>query len=144
MNNCEKYKNLVEKYLDGMITDVELSQLQKHAEECSSCRTEFDRSISLKDAVKQAFSSHTSAEQAGELLVTKLPSEPDRKPLSNHTVLFAGKRAAIAAIALLAAGVLLGFALGRTGEPTGPTLNDEVPISVGKIEGTMLVRHEGS
>jgi len=145
MKNCEKYKNIIEKHLDGMITEVELSQLQEHVEECSSCRAEFDRSTFLKDAVKQVFSSRTSAEQAGASLVARLSSEPDRKPLLNHTsVLFTGKRAAIAAVVLLAAGVLLGFALDRSDQSPGPTLKAEVPINVDKIEGTVLVKHEGS
>ena len=144
MKNCEKYKNLIEKHLDGIITEGELSQIQKHVEECPSCRAEYDCSTFLKDAVKQAFSSHTSAEQAGASLGARLSSEPNRKPPYHQTVLFAGKRATVAAVVLLAAGVLLGFALDRSDQSPGPILKAEVPINVDKIEGTVLVRHEGS
>ena len=145
MKNCEEYKNLIEKYLDGMITDDELSELQKHTQDCPSCRTEFERSTFMEDAVRQAFSSHTSAEEAGASLVARLSTESDRKSLTHQpVVLFAGMRAAVAAGILLAAGVLLGFALDKSGESSAPPPRAEVRISVGDIEGTVLVRHEGS
>jgi ferric-dicitrate binding protein FerR (iron transport regulator) len=144
MMNCEEYKNRIEKYLDGMITGDEWSELQKHMEACPSCRAEFDRCVFIEKAITQAFASSTSAEQAGTSLVARLPAEPDRKPLARRPVLFAGKRAAIAAGFLLAAGLLLGFALGRGGESATVPLRAEVSIGVGNIEGTVLVRHEGS
>lgn len=144
MKNCDDYKNLIEKYLDGMITDDELSRLQEHIEECTSCRSEFDRSTQLKDAIKKAFSSQRTAEQAGASLVVRLSTD-DRRPLKNPTIpVFTGKRTAVAAVICLAAGVLLGFALDRADKPVIPTLNADVPIQVGKIEGTVLVRHDGS
>lgn len=58
--------------------------------------------------------------------------------------MFAGKRAAIAAGILLAVGLFLGFTIGRAGKSVWTPLTAQVPISAGKIEGTVLVRHEGS
>ena len=144
MMNCEACKSLIEKYLDGMITGDEWSELQKHMEACPSCRAEFDRCVFIEKAITQAFGSSTSAEQAGTSLVARLPAEPDRKPLARQPVLFSGKQAAIAAGFLLAAGLLLGFALGRGGEPAKAPLKAEVPIRVSLTEGTVLVRREGS
>ena len=145
MKNCEKYQNLIEKYLDGMIAEDEWSELQKHTKTCSLCRVEFERSTFMEDAVKQAFSSDTSAEEAGASLAARLPSEPDDKPLPHRpVVLFAGMRAAVAAGILLVTGMFLGFALDRNDEPSAASLKVEVPISVGRIDGTVLVRHEGS
>lgn len=145
MKNCEAFKNLIEKYLDGMIAEDEFSELQKHAETCSSCRAEFDRSTFMEDAIKQAFSPETSAEEAGASLVAKLPTESDSKPLLHRpVVLFAGMRTAVAAGILLVTGMFLGFALEKNDEPPATSLKVEVPISVGSIEGTVLVRHEGT
>jgi ferric-dicitrate binding protein FerR (iron transport regulator) len=145
MKNCEEFKNLIEKYLDGIIAEDESSELQKHTEACSSCRAEFERSIFMEDAVRQAFTSQTSAEDAGASLMTRLSSEPDRMPSARQTVaLFTGMRAAVAAGILLAAGVFLGFALDPGGEPAAAPLKAEVPIRIGDIEGTVMVRREGS
>lgn len=145
MNDCDKYNDLIEKYLDGIITDVEMSNLQEHVEKCSSCRIEFNHSNLLKNVVKQAFSSQTSAEQAGSSLVTRLSSESVRRLHSNLTsIIITFTRSAAAAVVLLTAGVLLGFALDKVDKPVESTLNAEVPIHVGEIEGTVLVKHEGS
>jgi ferric-dicitrate binding protein FerR (iron transport regulator) len=53
----------------------------------------------------------------------------------------AGRRASIAAGILLAIGLTLGFAMGRAGtdKPTGA----KVPMRVAKLDGTVLVKHEG-
>ena len=72
MKNCDKFKDLIEKYLDGMIAEDELSELQKHTEACPSCRAEFERSTFMEDAVRQAFTSQTSAEDAGTSLMDRL------------------------------------------------------------------------
>jgi len=146
MMTCEKYKNFILTYIDGTITDGQLAELKTHAETCESCRMEFKRCVLLQDVVKHAFSSRTSAEQAGTALVARLSAEPHLRlrPARLGTALFAGKRAAIAAGILLAIGLLLGFTLGRAGKSARTPLTARVPISVGKIEGTVLVRHEGS
>jgi len=87
-----------------------------------------------------------AAEQAGASLVARISEEPNLRLRPAHfgTALFAGKRAAIAAGILLAIGLLLGFAIGRADKPAQIPLTAQVPISAGMIEGTVLVRHEGS
>ena len=146
MMTCEKYKNLIEKYVEGTISDGQLAELKNHTETCESCREEFERCVLLQDVVRQALSSRTSAGQAGTSLLGMLSSETNRRlaPARYGTALFAGKRAAIAASILLAIGLLLGFAIGRADKSVWTPLTAQVPISVGKIDGTVLVRHEGS
>ena len=146
MMTCEKHKKLIEKYVEGTISEGQLAELKAHTETCESCREEFERCVLLQDVVRHAFSSRTSAEQAGASLVARLSEEPNLwlHPTRNGKALFAGKRAAIAAGVLLAVGLFLGFVLGRAGKPARTPLTAQVPISVGKIEGTVLVRHEGS
>ncbi|MGB2862244.1 MAG: FecR domain-containing protein [Sedimentisphaerales bacterium] len=146
MMTCEKYKNLIEKHIEGTISEGQLAELKAHTETCESCREQFERCVLLQDVVKHAFSSRTSAEQAGAALVARLSEEPNLRlrPARFGTALFAGKRAAIAAGILLAIGLFLGFALGRAAKSARIPLTAQVPISIGKIEGTVLVRHEGS
>ena len=145
MMTCEKYKNLIEKFIEGTISDEQLAELKTHTETCDSCRDQFERCVLLQDVVKQSLSSPMAAELAGASLVARLSEQPNLQPASarHATALFAGKRAAIAAGILLAVGLFLGFALGRAGNPAQAPLTAQVPISVGKIEGTILVRHEG-
>jgi ferric-dicitrate binding protein FerR (iron transport regulator) len=145
MMTCEICRDLIEKCLDGMITDDELSALQKHTQACPACRAQFDRSTFMEAAVKHAFSSGTSAQEAGASLVTRLSAEVKCTPFARRPIVFfAGKRAAVAAGILLAAGIFLGFALDKGGVPSAVPLKAEVPIRVGDIKGTVLVRHEGS
>ena len=146
MKTCEKYQNIILTYVDGTITDEQLTDLKTHTETCDSCRDQFERCVLLQDVVKHAFSSPKAADQAGASLVARLSEEPNIKllPARLGTALFAGRRAAIAASVLLAVGLFLGFALGRVGKPARVPHKAQVPIGVGKIEGTVLVRHEGS
>jgi len=140
--SCEKYKNLIEKYLDGIIADSELTELKAHTETCLSCRDEFNRCALLQDVVKDALSSRTPADEAAASLVAGLSAEVHQRP----GPFFAGRRAAIAAGTILAVGSLLGFVFGRAsiGEPPTTPQAAQVPIRVGELEGTVLVRHEGS
>ena len=143
MTDCTKYKNLIEKYLDGIILDGELAELKAHAETCPPCRRELDRCAFMQGAVKQAFSSSISAEQAAAQLLEKLPVEPRRFA---RPALPGGWRAAIAAGIALAAGLFIGLALGRAGgirQAVSP-VTAQVPIHVGQARGMVLVRHEGS
>jgi ferric-dicitrate binding protein FerR (iron transport regulator) len=141
--NCEKYKKLIEKYIEGAISDEQIAELTMHAETCQRCKAEFKRSTALEDVVREAFSSRMSAEEARESVLARLSAEP--KPAARRiqfrTNWLAGKRAAVAASILLAVGLTLGFAVGRASidKPTGA----KVPMRVSGLEGTVLVKHEG-
>ncbi|MHC4438334.1 MAG: FecR domain-containing protein [Planctomycetota bacterium] len=146
MMTCDKYKNLIEKYIEGTISQGQLNELKTHMETCESCRKQFDRCVLLQDVVKHAFSSPMAAEQAGLSIVARLSEEPDSRPRTIRfgTGVFVGRRAVIAASILLAIGLFLGYAMGRGGKPARTPLKAQVPISIDKVEGTVLVRHEGS
>jgi len=145
--NCEKYKKLIEKYVDGTINDSKLAELKTHTQTCQSCREEFADCVGLGNVVREAFSSRTAAEQAKASLMARLaaePSAPARRIRYGPTWL-AGRRASIAAGILLAVGLTLGFAMGRasTDKPTGAPITAKVPMRIAKLDGTVLVRHEG-
>jgi len=143
MTDCTKYRNLIEKYLDGIITGSELAELRGHTQACPPCRDEFNRCVLMQSAVNQAFSSYESVEQARASLLEKLPVKSSRFV---STAWLTGKRAAVAAGVVLAVGLLAGFALGRlsgSGQ-AAPVVTAEVAIGVGDVQGMVLVRHEGS
>jgi len=146
--NCEKFKNLIEEYLNGTVSDGQLAELKTHADGCPSCRAEFNRCVLMEDVVRQAFSSRTSAEQAKGLVLARLSAEANRRQHGSRYFAgwLSGKRTAIAASILLAAGLSLGFAIGRASifKRTVAPITAQVPIRVAGLEGTVLVRHKGS
>jgi ferric-dicitrate binding protein FerR (iron transport regulator) len=148
MKTCDKYKNLIEKYIEGTISGEQLAELKNHTETCESCREEFKRYVLLQDILKHSLSSQTTAEQASTSVMSKLSEKSNRRlqPALNGTTLSARRQAAVAAAIILAVGLFLGFTLGRagTGKPMAAPLTARVPINIGKLEGVVLVRHKDS
>jgi hypothetical protein len=148
MINCEKYTKIIEEFIDGTISDERLSELKNHTETCESCREEFKRCVLLQDVLKHSLSSKTTAGQASESVVSELSAKSDRwlQSTLHGTTLSVGRQAAVAAAIILAVGLFLGFAFGRAGTDRSLTapLSTRVPINIGKIEGTVLVRHKNS
>lgn len=146
--NCERYKRAIQKCIDGTIGGDLLAELEGHAETCESCREELGRLALVRDVLKEALSSGTTAERAGQTLADKLAAEPSGPAgfSGNKAVLSFGRQAAVAASIVLAIGLFLGFALGRagTGERVKSPIAAEVPIQVTDIEGAVLVKHAGS
>jgi ferric-dicitrate binding protein FerR (iron transport regulator) len=145
--NCEKYKKLIEKYIEGAINDEQIAELTTHAETCQRCKEEFKQCTALEDVVREAFSSRMSAEEARESVLARLSAEP--KPAARliryRADWLGGRRAAIAASILLAVGLTLGFAVGRASyeKPAGIPTTAQVPMRVAELDGTVLVRHKG-
>jgi len=154
--NCEKYKSIVEEYLDGTISAEKLAEFENHAKTCESCWNQFKSSVLMQDVIKDALLPRTPAKQAGASVVAKLSAEPGRpiRSVDNGAVLLLGRQAAVAASIVMAIGLFLGFVLGRAGTGTpaapapknqvsAPAMNKQVSISVDDLEGTVLVKHEG-
>jgi ferric-dicitrate binding protein FerR (iron transport regulator) len=142
--NCEKYKKLIEKFIESAISDEQIAELATHAETCQHCKEEFRQCRALEDVVREAFSSRMSADEGKASVMARLSAEPNiatRRTQYNLGWL-AGRRPAIAAGILLAIGLTLGFAMGRASQTTEPS-TAKVPMRVAGLEGTVLVRHEG-
>jgi hypothetical protein len=141
--NCEKYKKIIEKYIDGTISDEQAADLKTHTETCERCREELQQCTVLENAVREAFSSASSAEEGRASVMARLSTEPNTVVGRAQSDLswLAGRRASVAAGILLAIGLTLGFYMGRAGinKPTGA----KVPMRVAELDGTVLVRHEG-
>ncbi len=141
--NCEKYKNLIDEYIEGTISNEQVVELKRHTETCERCREEFEQCAVLEDAVRAAFSPRMSAEEGKVSVTARLSADSDIavRRVQYNLGWLTGRRASIAAGILLAIGLTLGFAMGRasTDKPTGA----KVPMRVAKLDGTVLVRHEG-
>ena len=110
MITCEICKDLIEQYLEGTITDERLDELREHTQSCDSCREEFERCGLVGDVVRAAFRAGASAEQGREAILGRLGEQPMpiRRIRPDWT-----RRAAAAAV-LLAGGLVIGFAVGRS------------------------------
>ena len=139
--SCEKHKKLIEKYLDGIINDMELANLKSHTESCPSCKNELEQSKQLLGAIAEGMSAEKTAEEARETILSELTT---KRFESVPKVLFAG-RMAVAASILIVAGLLLGFYLGRvTNTQTEAALTAKTPLRIANLEGIVLVKHQGA
>jgi ferric-dicitrate binding protein FerR (iron transport regulator) len=141
--SCKKNQIFIEKYITGDIKETELAELKAHTNQCTSCRERFEHVGRLEGVIKSAFSSSTiPAGQASNTILSKLPAT---RPATAPTALLY-KQMAVAASIFLAVGLLLGFSLARFAADKRIAVLEaaEVPMSVAELEGTVLVRHEGS
>jgi anti-sigma factor RsiW len=143
MNDCQTYRNLIDEYLDGTITGTQLDELKEHARECRSCGQEFRRCALMQDVIEDAFAGTTDGVAARTRLMARLAVQPVPRA---YRILLPRAVLAVAATVLVTVGLLLGFALGRTGfaGPTDVSSLVCVPMRVATVQGTVLVRHEGS
>lgn len=138
--DCDKYKKLIEKYLDGIINDTELTDLKSHSENCSICRKEFEQSRLLQTVIVEGMSTRTTAKEAREIILSKLG---DVKYKSPSMSLFTGWKA-IAASILIAACLSSGFYMGRvTSTRTTAPLAAKTSLHIASMEGIVLVKHNG-
>ena len=140
--SCDKYNELIEKYLNGDIEDSELDELKDHSLQCSSCHKKFEHIDRFEGIVKSAFSSATTAEQASDSILSKLRAT---RVASAPAVMFS-KQMAVAASIFLAVGLLAGFGLARlkADKRIAVPTTAKVPMKVALLEGTVLVKHQNS
>ncbi|HLB74072.1 MAG TPA: FecR domain-containing protein [Sedimentisphaerales bacterium] len=146
MITCEQCRELIEQYIEGVISDTQLDELKAHAETCDACREGFERFNLMQNAIREAFSSETSAAEARETLLGRISEQAVRhvREIGAGQSRVGWGRIAVAASILLVVGLAIGFAVGRAdSSKRGVALAAEVPIQVGNLEGTVLVRHAG-
>jgi hypothetical protein len=141
MNHCRRYQDLIDEYLDGTLDESRLGELKAHAAGCRTCAEELRRSDLMREVIADAFEPGATAKDAAARIVTSLPCRPQ----SVRIRAFPG-RPAVAAAVLLTVGAIAGFVLGRAGSAPTDELADLTAVSmrVAALEGTVLVRHEGS
>ena len=53
---CDKCEELMQPYLDRVLTDAEMAEAEQHLERCNWCRTRYRFEVSLRQYVRQAVS----------------------------------------------------------------------------------------
>ena len=144
MNDCRIVKDLIDQYLDGTITESGLAELKAHAAGCRACAEEFRRIALMQEVIADAFEPRMTAKDAAAGITANLPDRSGR--VRRVGVWAIHGRMAVAATVLLAVGLVVGFALGKNGSipPDEMAVLTPVPMRVAGLEGTVLVRHEGS
>jgi hypothetical protein len=145
MNDCHLFRDLIDEYLDGTLSDARRQELEAHARTCRDCAGQLRSSRLMQEVIADAFVAGAGAEEAREGFLAQLADRPLRA-VARPGKLLVGARLAVAAGIVLAVGLLLGFALGRQG-PAGPgpaPLPPPVSMRVAGLMGTVLVRHDGA
>jgi ferric-dicitrate binding protein FerR (iron transport regulator) len=137
--NCEKYKKLIEKYLDGIISDSELVDLKSHTESCLACKEEFERLKTLQAVIAESFSGKIIVEDAAEAVLSKLVN----KKIELSTKVPFARWMSVAASFLIMVSLLSGFYLGRfSNVQTGQPLTAKTPLRITSLQGIVLVKHQ--
>jgi ferric-dicitrate binding protein FerR (iron transport regulator) len=141
MNDCRRYQDLIEEYLDGTLDESRLQELKAHAAACETCAEELRRSDVMREVIVDAFEPQARAKDAAARILAKCPKRPGEVRAWSIR-----GRMAIAAGIVLAVGTIVGFVLGRSGSVSPDELAalTRAPMRVAGLEGTVLVRHEGS
>jgi len=85
--SCDIYRNLMMKYFDDDINDVESAQLRQHTKICKSCREEFEQ---LKD-ILESFKSDSLIEPPPdfqEQVMAKINSLEDKRKRNIEAVIY--------------------------------------------------------
>ena len=77
--NCKKYQDLIEKYVDGVISDTELADLKEHTQRCASCCAEFKQCNKAQSIIEEGLSPTATGEQARDSILSELTSQPELK-----------------------------------------------------------------
>jgi hypothetical protein len=148
MNDCLSFKDLLEEYVDGTIREDRLERLKAHAATCEACGREFRRVTLMQEMIADAFEPGMDAKEAATTVVTTLSACVNRRSRHVPMARVWATRTSIAAAAaiLLVTGLIAGFTLGRAHPvlPTETAVLTEVPMQAADVEGTVLVRHDGS
>jgi hypothetical protein len=145
MNDCHLFRDLIDEYLDGTLGDARRQELEAHARTCRACAGQLRGSRLMQEVIADAFVPGTGAEEAREGLLAQLADRRLRADARPGRLLV-GARLAVAASIMLAVGLSLGFALGRSGSarPAPAQLPPPVRMQVADLAGTVLVRHDGA
>jgi hypothetical protein len=142
--NCTECKNLIEKYLEGAIEASELEALKGHARDCPECRAEFESVGNVEILLKDALAGGIVAEQGRNNVLSEIMSgnvKMDKTSFGPASPI--AKWASIAAMIALVVGILIGFALSEAADTIRYSAN-KVPMEIGDLEGTVLVKHRDS
>ncbi len=134
--NCEKYKILIQQYLEGTIDSENLNELKSHADNCQECREELQKCIQIERLIKEGFAARTNPARAKDLIMAELSSSEVSLPKP----VFMSCKAwlSVAAAILILAGLLFYVHTKSTTKVTTPVIVKTVETPPNQSPADML------
>jgi ferric-dicitrate binding protein FerR (iron transport regulator) len=133
---CEAYKTIFDKYMEGILEQQALEDLQQHIKTCSQCRTEQWEFSHMQDILKDSMNPSNTSKQKISQAITKLKIQPQKR-IRSRMALAPFLRYGAAAAVFLAIGLFVGSRLTPNPIPPQKPLN----ITVSQLQGDVLVKH---
>ncbi|MHC4629215.1 MAG: FecR domain-containing protein [Planctomycetota bacterium] len=133
---CEAYKTSFHKYMEGILEQQALEDLQQHIETCSQCRAEQREFSYMQDILRDSMNPSDSCKQKISQAITDLNIQP-QKGIPSRTALAAFLRYGAAAAVFLIVGLHIGSRQSPKPVPQQKPLN----VAVSELQGDVLVKH---
>lgn len=139
--NSKKYKELIEKHIDGVLNDAEIMELKSHAEKCSDCRGELQEATKIHSIIAEGLSLPMNSAKARDAILAKIASTQMGVISEQKSLSYIRRWIAAAAAVLVVAGFWAGFEVGKN---ASSIMGAKVPLNIGKVDGIVLVKHQGA
>ena len=133
---CEAYKTSFQKYMEGILEQPALEDLQQHIKTCSQCRAEQWEFSHMQDILKDSLNPSDTCKQKVSHAITNLNIQGQKK-IASRKVLASFLRYGTAAAVFLIVGLYIGSRQSPNPIPQQKPLN----IAVSQLQGDVLVKH---
>jgi hypothetical protein len=133
---CEDYKTSFKKYMEGILEQQALEDLQKHIKTCSECRADQSDFFHMQDILRDSLNSSDDCKQKISKAITNLNIQP-QKQVASHKVLSVFLSYGAAAAVFLIVGLYFGSRQSQKPIPQQKPLD----IVVSQLQGDVLVKH---
>ena len=136
--NCNEYKLLIDKFIEGAIAQDQLDLLKRHTQDCQTCRQEFQLASNMASVLTQSLCPEVPLDKTMDKVLSS--GKPDTQHHTNKPVFSFKKWAAVAAC------ILVGFGLAQIVDlkQSDSLAGFKVPMTATEINGTVLVKHASS
>jgi hypothetical protein len=133
---CEAYKTSFHKYMEGILEQPALEDLQQHIKTCSQCRAEQWEFSHMQDILKDSMNPSDSLRQKVSQAITNLDIQPQKHVVSRKVPAVFLRYGAAAAVFLIV-GLHIGSRQSSNPIPQQEPLN----IAISQLDGDVLVKH---
>ena len=133
---CEAYKIIFQKYMEGILEQQALEDLQQHIQTCSECGAEQREFSHMQGILKDSMNPSNCGKQKISQAITKLNIQP-QKQVPSRTALASFLRYGAAAAVFL----VIGLYIGSRQSPNPISQQKPLNITVSQLQGDVLVRH---